>query len=423
MVSVALLDTPVRTGYFGQYGGSYVPEVLVPALQELQQVYTEVQADPAFQFELSRLQKSFTGRPTPIYHAENLSHYLGGAQIYFKREDLAHTGAHKINNALGQALIAKRLGKSRLIAETGAGQHGLASATVAAKLGLECVVYMGAVDIERQKPNVLWMRLMGAEVRPVTSGSCTLKDAINEALRDWAASLETSHYLLGSALGAHPYPTIVRDFQSIIGQEAKSQLLEQIGKLPDYLVACVGGGSNSIGLFHPFLEDASVRMVGVEAGGRGLASGAHATRFGTEEGRVGILHGAKTYVLSDGEGQIRDTYSISAGLDYAAVGPEHSYLRELGRVEYTSATDAEAIQAFRLVSRLEGMIPALESSHGLAYALKLAPTLSSDHTILVNLSGRGDKDIFNISKALGLEVLDSPEVWQLPEIELDRKGS
>jgi tryptophan synthase beta chain len=407
-----------RPGYFGRYGGRFVPEVLVPALLELEAAYAEVQADSAFQAELSRLQKSFTGRPTPVYYAENLSRYLSGAQIYFKREDLTHTGAHKINNALGQALIARRLGKRRIVAETGAGQHGLASAAVAAKLGLECVVYMGAVDVVRQKPNVLWMRLMGAEVRPVEAGTQTLKDAISEALRDWVTNLEHSHYLLGSALGPHPYPTIVRDFQSVIGREAKAQMLELTGRLPDYLVACVGGGSNSIGLFHPFLVETGVKMVGVEAAGKGLESGAHAARFGTPEGQLGILHGAKTYVLTDSDGQIKDTHSLSAGLDYAAVGPEHSYLREIGRVEYTSATDAEAIAAFRLVSRLEGMIPALESSHGLAHAIKLAPTLNPEQIILVNLSGRGDKDIFNISQALGLEVQASPTEWDLPEISL-----
>lgn len=418
MVTTAPSEMTTRPGYFGRYGGRFVPEVLVPALLELEAAYAEVQADSAFQAELSRLQKSFTGRPTPVYYAENLSRYLSGAQIYFKREDLTHTGAHKINNALGQALIARRLGKRRIVAETGAGQHGLASAAVAAKLGLECVVYMGAVDVVRQKPNVLWMRLMGAEVRPVEAGTQTLKDAISEALRDWVTNLEHSHYLLGSALGPHPYPTIVRDFQSVIGREAKAQMLELTGRLPDYLVACVGGGSNSIGLFHPFLVETGVKMVGVEAAGKGLESGAHAARFGTPEGQLGILHGAKTYVLTDSDGQIKDTHSLSAGLDYAAVGPEHSYLREIGRVEYTSATDAEAIAAFRLVSRLEGMIPALESSHGLAHAIKLAPTLNPEQIILVNLSGRGDKDIFNISQALGLEVQASPTEWDLPEISL-----
>ncbi|MDE3074089.1 MAG: tryptophan synthase subunit beta [Chloroflexota bacterium] len=388
-------------GYFGEFGGMFVPEVLVQPLLELEAAYQQARADASFQAAIEDLRRHYLGRPTPLYFAAKLS--AGGPRIYFKREDLAHTGAHKINNAIGQALLAQRLGKRRLIAETGAGQHGVATATVAAKLGLECTVYMGAVDIERQKPNVLWMRLLGAEVRPVESGSQTLKDAINETLRDWAATYQHTHYLLGSVLGPHPFPTMVRDFQSIIGREARAQVLEAEGRLPTHLVACVGGGSNSIGLFHAFRDD-PVQFIGVEAGGLGVDSGHHAARFATAEGRPGILQGAKTYVLSDADGQILSTHSVSAGLDYPAVGPEHSYLRAIGRATYTSATDEEALEAFRRTCRAEGIIAALESSHAIAHALKLAKQLPPADLLLVNLSGRGDKDIFNIAKALNVDL-------------------
>ncbi|MHB8620463.1 MAG: tryptophan synthase subunit beta [Chloroflexota bacterium] len=394
-------DGVLLPGYFGPYGGSFVPEVLVEPLLELRAAYAEAQADPAFQAEIEAMRKDYVGRPTPLYHAANLS--ARGPRIYLKREDLAHTGAHKINNAIGQGLLARRMGKKRVIAETGAGQHGVATATIAAKLGLECVVYMGAVDIERQKPNVLWMRLLGAEVRPVATGSRTLKDAINEALRDWAASYQDSHYLLGSVLGPHPFPTMVRDFQSVIGIEARRQVLEAEGRLPTHLVACVGGGSNAMGLFHAFVAD-PVRLIGVEAGGLGVGTGKHAARFAGPEGHPGILHGSKTYVLSDGDGQILDTHSVSAGLDYPAVGPEHSYLRSIGRATYTSVTDDQAIAAFRRLAASEGIIAALESSHAVAHALTLAQELDSDQLLLVNLSGRGDKDIFNIAGALGVDL-------------------
>ncbi|MBN1305563.1 MAG: tryptophan synthase subunit beta [Anaerolineales bacterium] len=387
---------------FGIYGGQFVPETLMPALAELEQAYIASQKDASFQAELARLQKTYVGRPTALTHARRLSAHLGGAQIYLKREDLAHSGAHKINNALGQALLAHKMGKRRLIAETGAGQHGVASATAAALLGLKCVVYMGMVDIDRQQPNVLRMKLLGAEVRPVESGSQTLKDAINEAIRDWVANVETTYYLLGSALGPHPYPTMVRDFQSIIGTEARQQILEQAGKLPDACVACVGGGSNSIGIFHSFLEDPSVRLVGVEAGGSGIASGKHAARYADPKiGRPGVLHGTYTYVLQNEDGQIAETHSISAGLDYAAVGPEHTHLRETGRAEYTYATDEEALAAFQMLARTEGILCALESAHAVAESIRLAPKMKMDQVLLVNLSGRGDKDLDTIMKALG----------------------
>lgn len=386
---------------FGSYGGQFVPEVLMPALVELEREYEAARQDPAFQQELQKLLAQYAGRPTPLFHAQRLSQWLEGAQIYLKREDLAHTGAHKINNALGQALLAKRMGKRRLIAETGAGQHGVATATAAALLDLECVVYMGSVDMARQQPNVLRMRLLGAEVRAVESGSRTLKDAINEAIRDWVTNVRDTHYLLGSALGPHPYPTIVRDFQRVIGDEARRQILEQTGRLPDACVACVGGGSNAIGLFTAFLEDRDVRLIGVEAGGQGIASGRHAARFADPHlGRPGVLHGTYTYVLQTEDGQIADTHSISAGLDYAAVGPEHAYLREIGRAEYTWVTDEQALEAFRLLARLEGILPALESAHAVAEAIRLAPTLPRSHIILVNLSGRGDKDLDTVTRLL-----------------------
>ena len=395
------MTAPDRKGYFGDFGGRFVAEVLVAPLQELDEAYAEARQDPEFRACVERLRKHYLGRPTPLYLADRLSG--DGPRIYFKREDLSHTGAHKINNAIGQGLLAARMGKRRLIAETGAGQHGVATATVAAKLGLACTVYMGAVDVERQKPNVLWMRLLGAEVRTVRSGGQTLKDAINEALRDWAASYGDTHYLLGSVLGPHPFPTMVRDFQSVIGREAREQVLAAEGRLPSHLVACVGGGSNSLGLFHAFLPD-PVALVGVEAGGRGLDSGLHAARFDSSEGRLGILHGSKTFVLSDADGQVLPTHSVAAGLDYPAVGPEHSYLRASGRAKYTSVTDDEALEAFSLTCRSEGIIAALESAHAIAYALKLAGKLDRSHLLLVNLSGRGDKDIFNIANALGVDL-------------------
>ncbi len=386
---------------FGPYGGQFVPETLMPALLELELAYHSLQTDPAFQSELAHLLHTYVGRPTPLSLARRLSDHLGGARIYLKREDLAHSGAHKINNALGQALLARSMGKRRIIAETGAGQHGVASATVAALLGLECIVYMGSVDIARQQPNVLRMRLLGAEVRPVESGSRTLKDAVNEAIRDWVSNVQDTYYLLGSALGPHPYPTMVRDFQAVIGIEARQQILEQAGRLPDACVACVGGGSNAIGLFHAFLEDAAVRLIGVEAGGHGIESGEHAARFNDPRlGRPGVLHGAYTYLLQDSDGQVALTHSISAGLDYAAVGPEHAYLRDLGRTEYTYADDEQALEAFQQLAHLEGILPALESSHAIAEAIRLAPKMKDDQVLLVNLSGRGDKDLDTVIRAL-----------------------
>ncbi len=396
-----VLEAESRLGKFGPYGGQFVPETLMPALLELEAAYREFSLDRGFQEELQHYLTTYVGRPTPLSHARRLSAELGGAQIYLKREDLAHTGAHKINNALGQALLAQRMGKRRVIAETGAGQHGVATATAAALLGLECVVYMGSVDIARQKPNVLRMQLLGAEVRPVESGTRTLKDAVNEAIRDWVTSVRDTHYLLGSALGPHPYPTMVRDFQAVIGQEARRQMLAQAGRLPDTCIACVGGGSNAIGLFHAFLDDPTVRLVGVEAGGLGIPSGKHAARFSDPQiGREGVLHGAYTYVLQDQDGQIAETHSISAGLDYAAVGPEHAFLRQVGRSEYTYANDEEALAAFQLLARSEGILPALESAHAVAHAARLAPQMSSDQILLVNLSGRGDKDLDTIIAAL-----------------------
>lgn len=384
---------------FGPYGGQFVPETLMPALAELEAAYLALGADVAFQDRLQGLLKTYVGRPTPLTHARRLSAQFGGAQIYLKREDLAHSGAHKINNALGQALLAQQMGKRRVVAETGAGQHGVATATAAALLGMECVVYMGTVDIARQQPNVLRMRLLGAEVRPVDSGSRTLKDAINEAIRDWVTNVGHTYYLLGSALGPHPYPSMVRDFQAVIGHEARLQILEQAGALPDQCIACVGGGSNAIGLFHAFRDDLQVQLVGVEAGGEGIASGRHAARFADPQlGRPGVLHGTYTYVLQDAGGQIALTHSISAGLDYAAVGPEHAFLRETGRAEYTSIQDGQALEAFQLLARSEGILPALESSHAVAEAVSRAPGLRSDQILLVNLSGRGDKDLDTVVK-------------------------
>ncbi|GAB4526666.1 MAG: tryptophan synthase subunit beta [Anaerolineales bacterium] len=386
---------------YGPYGGQYVPETLIPALQALADGFLAIRSEPAFQRELDDLLRTYVGRPTPVTHARRLSAELGGAQIYLKREDLAHSGAHKINNALGQALLAKRMGKRRIIAETGAGQHGVATATACALLGLECVVYMGSVDIARQQPNVARMKLLGAQVRAVESGSCTLKDAINEAIRDWVTNVEDTFYLLGSALGPYPYPAIVRHFQHVIGQEARLQILAQAGRLPDQVIACVGGGSNAIGIFSAFLEDAQVQLVGVEAGGEGIASGRHAARFADPAlGRPGVLHGTYTYLLQDADGQVLPTHSISAGLDYPAVGPEHAHLRESGRAVYTAVTDDEALAAFQRLCRTEGIIPALESSHALAEAIRRAPHLPPETVLLVNLSGRGDKDLDTVLNAL-----------------------
>ncbi len=390
---------PDRRGYFGPYGGKFVPETLMPALEELEQAYRKTKTSLAFSSDLEGLIRDYVARPTPLFFARRLTAHCGGAKLYLKREDLAHTGAHKINNTIGQVLLARQMGKHRLVAETGAGQHGVATATTAALLGMECVVYMGTEDMERQAPNVERMRLLGAQVRPVDAGSRTLKDAINEAIRDWITNVRTTYYLLGSVLGPHPYPMIVRDFQAIIGREARGQILEAEGRLPDCLVACVGGGSNSIGLFYPFLDD-PVAMVGVEAGGRGIKTGEHAARFSDPaKGRIGVLHGTRSLVLQDAGGQIVATHSVSAGLDYPAVGPEHSHLRDLGRVEYTYATDTEALEAFALLCQLEGIIPALESAHALAEAIKRASKMKADRIILVNLSGRGDKDLENVLKA------------------------
>lgn len=390
---------------FGPYGGQFVPETLMPALIELEQAFVTAQNDPEFQRAFNKLLASFVGRPTPLTYARRLSEQLGGAQIYLKREDLAHTGAHKINNALGQALLVKRMGKNRIVAETGAGQHGVASATAAALLGLNCVVYMGAVDIARQEPNVFRMKLLGAEVRPVTSGTQTLKDAINEAIRDWVTNVRDTHYLLGSALGPHPYPTMVRTFQSVIGREAREQMLTEIGRLPDTVIACVGGGSNAIGVFSGFVNDANVELIGVEAGGSGIETGKHAARFGDpSKGRLGVIHGTRTYVLQTEDGQIAETHSVSAGLDYAAVGPEHAQLRDAERAFYTSATDTEALAAFQTLCHTEGIIPALESSHAVAEAIKRAPKMRKDQVLLINLSGRGDKDLNTVIKELGEKI-------------------
>jgi tryptophan synthase beta chain len=386
-----MTQTPDERGYYGRYGGRYVPETLYRPVMELEEAYRRFSQDADFQAELKHLLHTYVGRPTPLSFAKRLTEHLGGAQIYLKREDLTHTGAHKINNALGQVLLAKRMGKTRIIAETGAGQHGVATATAAALLGLECQVYMGSVDMARQALNVRRMRLLGATVMPVESGAKTLKDAVNEAMRDWVTNVRNTFYSLGSALGPHPYPQMVRDFHKIIGEEARAQIQEAAGRLPDELVACVGGGSNAIGLFHPFLNDSAVKMTGVEAGGHGIVLGQHAARFAG--GALGVLHGALTWLLQNDDGQVQDTHSISAGLDYPAVGPEHALLHETGRAQYTYATDQEALEAFRLLSRLEGIIPALESSHAVAYVLKKAPTLAKDKILLVNLSGRGDKDL------------------------------
>ena len=390
---------PDRGGHFGRYGGRFVPETLMAALEELERQFLSVRGSREFQEEFRGLLQEYCGRPTPLYFAERLTRELGGARIYLKREDLLHTGAHKINNALGQALLAKRMGKRRLIAETGAGQHGVATATVAARFGFECVIYMGAVDMERQALNVARMRFLGAEVVAVRAGQATLKEAINEAMRDWVTNVRDTHYVLGTAYGSHPYPVMVREFHRVIGEEAREQILErECGRLPDLLVACVGGGSNAIGLFYPFLGDEGVRMVGVEAGGEGIVPGRHAARF--QGGRLGVLQGAKTWLLADEDGQVELTHSVSAGLDYAAVGPEHCYLREVGRVEYDYATDGEALEGFRRLSATEGIIPALETAHAVAYALKVAPRMRGDEVVVVNLSGRGDKDVAQAARYL-----------------------
>jgi tryptophan synthase beta chain len=393
---------PDDRGYFGDYGGRFVPETLVPALDELTLSYKEAKADTAFWAEFESLSRNYSGRPTPLYMAERLTKQCGGAGILLKREDLAHTGAHKINNALGQGLLAQRMGKRRIIAETGAGQHGVASAAVCAMLGLECIIYMGEEDMRRQSLNVFRMKLMGAEVRPVSGGSRTLKDAINEAIRDWVTNVRDTHYLLGSVVGPHPYPLMVRDFQSVIGEETKQQTLGKLGRLPNYIIACVGGGSNAIGIFYPFLNDKDVKLIGVEAGGRGLNTEEHAAPL--VAGRVGVLHGAKSYVLQDNNGQIRETHSVSAGLDYPGVGPEHSYLKDTGRATYVAVSDKEALEGFQLLCNTEGITPALEPAHAVFYAAKIAGSLDKEQIIVVNLSGRGDKDMDIVVEALGVKI-------------------
>jgi tryptophan synthase beta chain len=395
------ITQPDSLGHWGQYGGRFVPETLMAPLEELTTAYLASRDDEAFQSELQDLLKNYAGRPTPLFRAARLIEYCGGATIYLKREDLLHTGAHKINNTIGQVLLARRMNKKRIVAETGAGQHGVATATVCALFGLECIVYMGAEDMRRQALNVFRMQLLGAEVREVNAGSRTLKDAINEALRDWVTNVGDTYYLLGSALGPHPYPLMVRDFQSVIGREARRQILEHEGRLPDVLIACVGGGSNSIGLFHPFLGDANIKMIGVEAGGSGNEPGQHAARFNVAGGgRPGVLQGTKSYVLQDNNGQVAATHSISAGLDYPSIGPEHAFLHDAGRVEYVSVSDTDALEAFQLLSKLEGIIPALESAHAVAQAIKTARELSRDQILVVNLSGRGDKDVNSVREAL-----------------------
>jgi len=397
-----MTQLPDARGRFGAFGGRYVPETLVPALEELAREYEKARRDPRFKAELDSYLREYVGRPTPLYYAERLSKKLGGAKIYLKREDLCHTGAHKINNTIGQGLLTRRMGKQRVIAETGAGQHGVAVATVAALFGLQCEVYMGTEDMERQALNVFRMRLLGTTVTAVNAGSRTLKDAISEAMRDWTTNVRTTHYILGSVLGAHPYPMMIRDFQSVIGRETRKQILQAEGKVPDYLVACVGGGSNSIGLFTAFLKDKKVKMVGVEAGGLGIESGKHAARFAT--GSVGVLHGTMTYLLQDDDGQIQLTHSVSAGLDYAAVGPEHAFYKEAERISYTSATDEEAMAAFDLLCRTEGLMPALESAHAVAHVMKLAPKLTRSQVIVINLSGRGDKDVNQVARIKGVNL-------------------
>lgn len=395
-------DGPDEAGHFGLFGGRYVAETLMPLILEVERAYEAACGDPSYAKELASFNAAYAGRPSPLYFAEPLTEHFGGAKIYFKRDELNHTGSHKINNCLGQILLAKRMGKTRIIAETGAGQHGVATATVCARFGLDCVVYMGEKDIERQKPNVFRMKLLGADVRAVDKGSATLKEAMNEALRDWVANVDDTYYLIGTAAGPHPYPSMVRDFQSVIGEELRGQMDAAEGRLPDTLVACIGGGSNAIGLFHPFLDDADVRLIGVEAAGKGIESGEHAASI--SGGDPGVLHGNRTFLLQENGGQIKDAHSISAGLDYPGIGPEHSWLHMQGRVDYVSATDQEALDAFQLCSRLEGIIPALEPSHALSYVGKIAPELPADHLIVMNLCGRGDKDVFTVADALGIEM-------------------
>jgi len=396
----SLRTGPDARGRFGGFGGRFVAETLMPLILEVEAAYAAAKADPSFQAELDYYLKHYVGRPSPLWYAERLTKRLGGAKVYFKRDELNHTGAHKINSCMGQILLARRMGKTRIIAETGAGQHGVATATVCALFGLPCTIYMGAVDVERQKPNVFRMKLLGAEVRAVTSGSATLKDAMNEGLRDWVANVHDTYYIIGTVAGPHPFPMMVRDFQSVIGEEAKAQLHEAEGRLPDIAIAAIGGGSNAMGLFHPFLDDTSVRLIGVEAAGHGLDSGQHAASL--SRGRPGVLHGNRTYLLQDEDGQITEAHSISAGLDYPGIGPEHSWLHEIGRVEYVAATDTEALEAFQLCTRSEGIIPALEPAHALAHVAKIAPGMSPEQIILMNLCGRGDKDIFTVADALGV---------------------
>jgi tryptophan synthase beta chain len=390
---------PDETGHFGLFGGRFVAETLMPLILSLEKAYDVAKNDPAFQEEMRSYLTHYVGRPSPLYYAERLTEHLGGAKIYLKRDELNHTGAHKINNVMGQILLAMRMGKTRIIAETGAGQHGVATATVCARFGLKCIVYMGAVDVERQKPNVFRMKMLGAEVVPVVSGAKTLKDAMNEALRDWVSNVEDTFYCIGTAAGPHPYPAMVRDFQCVIGREAREQMLEREGRLPNSIIACIGGGSNAIGLFHPFLDDKDVAIYGVEAAGHGLSSGAHAASL--TGGRPGVLHGNRTYLLMDDDGQIAEAHSISAGLDYPGIGPEHSWLHDIGRVQYISATDSEALEAFQLLSKLEGIIPALEPAHAIAKVCEIAPKLPKDHLMIVNMCGRGDKDIFTVAEHLG----------------------
>jgi tryptophan synthase beta chain len=392
---------PNSHGYFGQFGGKFVPETLMPALGELEAAYKQVKKDPSFWHEFDLLCRDYAGRPTPLYFAERLTNYCGGAQIFLKREDLAHTGAHKINNALGQGLLARRMGKQRIIAETGAGQHGVAAATICAKLGLDCIIYMGEEDMHRQALNVFRMKLLGAELRPVSSGTRTLKDAINEAIRDWVSNVGNTYYLLGSVVGPHPYPLMVRDFQSVIGKETRQQILAKCHRLPDYIVACVGGGSNAIGIFHPFVNDENVKFIGVEAAGRGIETGKHAASL--VAGTIGVLHGTKSYVLQDDAGQILETHSVSAGLDYPGVGPEHSYYKAIGRATYVAVKDEEALEAFQLLCQTEGIAPALEPAHALSYAAKLAGSLDREQIVVINLSGRGDKDMYIVTQALGVK--------------------
>jgi tryptophan synthase beta chain len=398
----SLRNGPDERGRFGDFGGRFVAETLMPLILEVEQAYHAARADPAFQAELDTYLRDYVGRPSPLWFAERLTRALGGARVYFKRDELNHTGSHKINNTMGQILLARRMGKTRIIAETGAGQHGVATATVCALFDLPCTIYMGTTDVARQQPNVFRMKLLGAEIKPVTSGAGTLKDAMNEALRDWVANVRDTYYLIGTVAGPHPYPAMVRDFQSIIGEEARAQLQAVEGRLPDVCVACIGGGSNAMGLFHPFLDDPSVRLIGVEAAGLGLDSGHHAASL--SRGRPGVLHGNRTYLLQDDDGQIQEAHSISAGLDYPGIGPEHSWLHEIGRVEYASATDAEALAAFQLCTRTEGIIPALEPAHALAHVTKLAPQLRPDEIIVMNMCGRGDKDIFTVAEHLGVSL-------------------